>query len=456
MISERALKYIQDKKLAKSFSYKDIWNEEHATAFTVAKVMQFDVLEDIKSEIEKAIERGETFVSFKKNLLPVLRQKGWTGKQIMIDPVSGETKEIYIDTARRLKTIYNTNLRSAYMKSRYDATMQSEAHSYLMYRLGPVKTKHREEHAAWDGLILSKDDPWWNSHMPPNGYGCKCYVVAVTEDKKKKYENEGLPIAIKDGETSFIQVKTTAPKTIYKTYVNERKGIIEKVPTGVHPSFNFNQGLTTRDLPVFDAFMKRGSRKFKPYENGKSLAVSGFPKEVEKLAESILTSQIKKEQFESWIDTSFNYTRGDNGNAQKHNMTAIGFIDSFVAGWLKKNTGIDIGESITVGLESMILNSKKTDRHGKKGEALSRKDADYILQCMLKGNVYFQDDEHQNLLYLLEVEKGKYIQIAVAPDFRIANSGSLLKIPTVRNIQFLYDSQIISKYNKNSVLKKIK
>ena len=38
IIPNAALNYIKDKKLKVGFSYKDVWNEEHATAFTVAKV----------------------------------------------------------------------------------------------------------------------------------------------------------------------------------------------------------------------------------------------------------------------------------------------------------------------------------------------------------------------------------------------------------------------------------
>lgn len=134
MIPERALKYIQDKKLATSFSYKDVWNEEHSSAFTVAKCMQIDVLKDMKDAVESAIEKGETFETFKKNLLPTLEAKGWSGKKNIVDPLTGESKEVYINTPHRLKTIYNTNLRSAYQKGRLESAMQSEAHEYLMYK----------------------------------------------------------------------------------------------------------------------------------------------------------------------------------------------------------------------------------------------------------------------------------------------------------------------------------
>ena len=45
-IPKEALDYIKNKSLKVGFSYKDVWNEEHATAFTVAKAMQIDVLSD--------------------------------------------------------------------------------------------------------------------------------------------------------------------------------------------------------------------------------------------------------------------------------------------------------------------------------------------------------------------------------------------------------------------------
>jgi hypothetical protein len=34
-----------------------------------------------------------------------------------------------------------------------------------------------------------------------------------------------------------LEVKTEAPPVNYKTYINERKGTVEKVPEGVDPAF---------------------------------------------------------------------------------------------------------------------------------------------------------------------------------------------------------------------------
>jgi hypothetical protein len=39
----------------------------------------------------------------------------------------------------------------------------------------------RPEHAAWHGMVVPLDDPWWNAHWPPNGWGCRCTVQTVSE-----------------------------------------------------------------------------------------------------------------------------------------------------------------------------------------------------------------------------------------------------------------------------------
>jgi len=247
IIPKAALDYIKNKNLKVGFSYKDVWNEEHATAFTVAKAMQIDVLSDLHGAVIQAVEKGQSFDTFKKSIKPTLQQKGWWGRKEMTDPLTGKTVDAQLGSDRRLKTIYNVNMRSAYQKGQYDRTMQSDLHPYLMYRIGP-SVKHRKEHESWDGLILPKDDPFWDSHFPPNGWGCKCYTRAVTESKRKKLEAEGIPVPQSADGTGggTIRVKTEAPPVKYRTYFNERKGTLEQVPAGVDPAFNWNQGKTSR------------------------------------------------------------------------------------------------------------------------------------------------------------------------------------------------------------------
>ena len=229
-----------------------------------------------------------------------------------------------------------------------------------------------------------------------------------------------------------MRVKTKAPKTIYKTYVNKRNGTISKVPVGVDPSFNFNQGNYSRDLVVFDEFMKKGKK--------------AFPDRFENIAETILRNEIKKEQFESWIEKAF-----EKKNTGR-NMTAIGFIDTLVKNKLMQLAGVDIGESVTIGLRAGLLNGIKAKRHAKKGEAIEKKDAKYIIDCILEGNVYLQKDNN-NILYLYKIEEDKYLQIGINPSLRTSARGGVLTIPQVRNIQYLNSKQMKSKYNASKWIK---
>ena len=174
-----------------------------------------------------------------------------------------------------------------------------------------------------------------------------------------------------------------------------------------------------------------------------------FPERFEYIAETILRNEIKKEQFESFIEKAFT-----NDNNSK-NITAVGFISSAISKYLKNKIGIDIGESVTVGLEARLLNGLKAKRHALKNEALEKSDADYILKCLLYGDVYFQKN-NKNLLYLYKVGEDRYLQIAVNTKYSLSHKSVSIKIPLIRNIQFLSYRQVESKYIKNKLLVVIK
>ena len=195
------------------------------------------------------------------------------------------------------------------------------------------------------------------------------------------------------------------------------------------------QGNYSRDLVLFDDFMKKAKKT--------------FPERFENIAETILRNEIKKEQFESWIEKAF-----EDKTASK-NITAVGFISSAISKYLMNKIGIDIGESITVGLEARLLNGLKAKRHALKNEALKKSDAENILKCLLYGDVYFQKN-NKNILYLYKVGDNKYLQIAVNTKYSLSHKSVSIKIPLIRNIQFLNDKQVTSKYINNKLLEVIK
>lgn len=255
MVPKEALDYIKKKGLKPAFSYQDVWNEEHATAFTVAKAMQIDVLADIKTAVEQAIANGQTFESFKKNLGPTLQAKGWWGRKDMVDPKTGEVVSAQLGSDRRLRTIYNVNTRQAYLKGAWDRGMASTAHPYIMYCLGP-SAHHRTDHQAWAGVTLAKDDPFWNTHAPMNGWGCKCYLRFLSEDTYQEYKANGVPQPkTLDGSGGQpIPMKTDRPPIKMQSYMDKKTGKTIEVPEGISPGFDWNPGAFSRSAQLTSNF----------------------------------------------------------------------------------------------------------------------------------------------------------------------------------------------------------
>jgi len=221
VIPHEAIAYITGKKLATSYNWSEIYAEEHASKFTVAKIMELDVLDSIHQSVIEAVAEGQTFHTFKKGMLEKLGEEGW-GNYAQKDEVTGEDLTRLSD--RRLKKVYQVNKTQSYHTGswhRFEANKST--HPYLRYRLGP-SLKHRPAHKRFDGLVLPVDDPFWQTHMPMNGWGCKCWVQSLTRDKAEK-------VGISD-----------SPKVEYHDWENKSTGRKHKVPKGISPGFEYNVG----------------------------------------------------------------------------------------------------------------------------------------------------------------------------------------------------------------------
>ena len=185
-VPREALDFFDAKDLRPGFDHRDVSGAEHAAAFTVAKAVQLDILDDIRAALRDHLAEGKTFESFKRELEPVLRKKGWWGRKAAIDPRTGKAAEAQLGSPARLRTIFRANLRAARAAGQWERVQRTKRQlPYLLYRLGPSE-EHRAEHVAWDGTLLPADDPWWSDHMPPNGWGCKCWVRQVSEAEARK------------------------------------------------------------------------------------------------------------------------------------------------------------------------------------------------------------------------------------------------------------------------------
>ncbi len=176
---EKAIKYFEAKGYKLSWDWREVWQEAHARAFTVAGVMKMDVLKDIRTGVEQALKEGKTLSQFERELAPLLQRRGWLGKGEIRDALTGEVEGRRLGPSR-LATIYRTNMQSSYMAGRYKSFMENAAARPYFEYVAVMDSRTRPEHAALSGLVFPAGDPFWQSYWPPNGWRCRCRVSALT------------------------------------------------------------------------------------------------------------------------------------------------------------------------------------------------------------------------------------------------------------------------------------
>ncbi|MDK2598652.1 phage minor head protein [Pseudoalteromonas obscura] len=205
-----AVAYFKSKGYAISDEWHDVLTNAQAKAFTVARVQNMEVLEAIRKYTDKALTEGLTKKQFAEQLTPELQRLGWWGKE-----KNAQDDDIQLGSPYRLNTIYRTNLQTAYMSGRYRRLMaRSKTHPYWQY-VAIDDNQTRPEHSLLNGKVFRFDDPIWAIIFPPNGWGCRCRVRALTEAQVK---SRGLTIEtgdwVKPFEAEIVSKETGDIKTL--------------------------------------------------------------------------------------------------------------------------------------------------------------------------------------------------------------------------------------------------
>ncbi len=196
-------------------AWTDIWQSRHDVAFVVAGAVRDELLSDLRGAVDSAIAEGTTPETFRQNFDGIVAKHGWSYK-------GGRDW--------RTRVIYETNLRTSYAAGRWQQ-MQAvkERRPYWRYRHSPASVEPRENHLSWDGLVLHADDPWWHTHYPPNGRGCKCSVDTLSER-----DLERLGKSKPDRAPGLNRREVTVGHGVGAPVVN--------VPEGIDPGFAYAPG----------------------------------------------------------------------------------------------------------------------------------------------------------------------------------------------------------------------
>jgi len=183
---EAQIDFLKNKLRLPTERWDDIQRSAHDRAFMVAGAAQADLLHDLHQEVVTAAQQGEGVQAFTKRFRTVVAQHGWTGWTGEGTP-EGE--------AWRARVIYQTNMATSYAAGRY-RQMTDPAYVRLRpfwrYLHSDTVMHPRPLHQSWHGLTLRHDHPFWQSHFPPNGWGCQCRVASVSQAEGEASAQAGL------------------------------------------------------------------------------------------------------------------------------------------------------------------------------------------------------------------------------------------------------------------------
>lgn len=185
-------------------SWKDVWQTEHDRAFMVAGAQKAELLADLAAAVDKAITKGTSLEEFRRDFAKAVEDHNWHGW-------TGETTEK--GRAWRTRVIYRTNLSVSYAAGRY-AQLKEAGFTHWVYLHGNSR-EPRLQHLGWDGLILPADHPFWETHYPPNGWGCSCHVAGARSERGAVRLGGKPEVTLDDGWATPLP-KTGAPPGIGK------------------------------------------------------------------------------------------------------------------------------------------------------------------------------------------------------------------------------------------------
>ena len=171
---QEQIDFLRRKLNLPSESWRDIQSAAHDRAFVVAGATKADLLHDLRKAVDQAV-KGGSIGEFRKNFAETVAKHGWTGW-------TGEGSKA--GEAWRTRVIYQTNLMTSYAAGRRAQLLDPDLvkrRPFWRYVHNDSVTHPRPQHKRWGDmkLTLRHDHPFWETHFPPNGWGCKCRVVAV-------------------------------------------------------------------------------------------------------------------------------------------------------------------------------------------------------------------------------------------------------------------------------------
>jgi hypothetical protein len=199
--------YLTQKRTRPTKVWTDAMHGDHDRWFVVAGATDTAMLEEFQAAI---VEGAQTYdiQGFAAAFDRIVETYGWS--------YNGGREW-------RIRTIFETNIRTSYMAGRLRQMRDPEmvkARPFWQYRHADTRVplKPRPLHESWDDLVLRWDDPWWDTHFPPNDWACSCGVRSLSPSDLKRLGKSG---------------PDTAPDLALRPFTHKASGQTVMLPDGI-------------------------------------------------------------------------------------------------------------------------------------------------------------------------------------------------------------------------------
>ena len=208
--------FLTQKRGKPTRAWTDAMQGDHDRAFVVAGVTDMAMLEEFQQAI---IDGAKTYdiKAFAAEFDRLVEKYGWS--------YNG-------GRSWRIRTIFETNIRTSYMAGRLRQMRDPDVvklRPFWQYRHGETRVplNPRPEHEAWHNLVLNWDDPWWETHFPPNDWACSCGVRSLSRGDLRRMGKSG---------------PDQAPKIILRKHIDKSTGTVVDLPDGIGYGWDYMPG----------------------------------------------------------------------------------------------------------------------------------------------------------------------------------------------------------------------
>ena len=347
-----------------SAHFDEILKSAHDRGFVVAGALKADLLTDFHDAVTQAAKDGKSIQWFRQNFNEIVRKHGWEGW------TGSDTKA---GRDWRARIIYQTNLTTSYAAGRWAQLNDPDLiklRPYWKYIHNDNVQHPRPLHVSWSGMVLKHDDPWWKTHFPPNGWGCRCRVTAVSA---RQFDGD------------------TPPDDGART-VEDRFGQSHRVPNGIDYGWDYAPGASRL-------------RQFQDIIDDKLIR---FPTPIGAAMWQTLKPVLAMERQLKWWQTLDEWL----ATPQAGRVAVVGAIDPTDLYWIRDNQAIN-PETAAITIREGLIRGAKQGRHSAAGDALTFSEWRQLTRVIDDPEQVLYDHRTGKILYVHASEDSREIKIAV-------------------------------------------